>query len=203
MRGLGVFLIGIWAGLASAFGQSFPQLYDVTGVAADDVLNIRAAPSANAAIIGALAPDARGIEVVAANEAGTWGQVNTGEGAGWVSLRFMAAQSVVIDNFNLPVGLTCFGTEPFWSLAYDTGSLRFTTPDNPPRDLTLWIAQDTGVPGDPTRMIRFAAPDGPGVAHIYPSACNDGMSDRAFGLGAAVMLGLDGPLLRGCCSLTR
>ena len=183
--------------------QTLPQLHDVTGVAADDVLNIRAAPSAQAEIIGALSSDASGIEVVARDATGRWGQVNTGERAGWVALRFMAPRGVVIDNYNLPVGLTCFGTEPFWSLTPVEGTLSYTTPGMAPRDLSLWIAQDSGVSDDLRRMIRFAGLDGPAVAFIYPAACNDGMSDRAFGLAVSAMLGLDSSLLSGCCSLTR
>lgn len=41
-----------------------PTLFDVQDVAAGDVLNIREAPNAKAAIIGTLAPDATGVEVV-------------------------------------------------------------------------------------------------------------------------------------------
>lgn len=196
-------LICFWMGLAGVAAQDLPQLYDVTGVTADDVLNIRAAPDADAPILGTLGHDARGVEVVAANAGGTWGQVNTGEGAGWVSMRFMAARGVVIDNFNLPVGLSCFGTEPFWALDADEDALRFHTPEIPARDLALWVAQDSGVPGDLRRMIRFAGPEGPAVAYIHPADCNDGMSDRAYGLRVAVMLGLDSSLLTGCCSLSR
>ncbi|MFD2813860.1 SH3 domain-containing protein [Paracoccus aerius] len=55
-----------------------PTLFDVTGVASDDVLNIRAEPNAKAAIIGTLAPDAFRIEVV--EERQGWARVNTGEG---------------------------------------------------------------------------------------------------------------------------
>ncbi|MBN2758917.1 MAG: SH3 domain-containing protein [Rhodobacteraceae bacterium] len=203
MRAFVTSLICVWMGLAGVSAQELPQLYDVTGVAADDVLNIRAAPDADAPILGTLAPNARGVEVVATNASGTWGQVNTAESAGWVSMRFMAARGVAIDNFNLPVGLSCFGTEPFWSLDAADGVLRFQTPDIPARDLALWVAQDSSVPGDLRRMIRFAGPEGPAVAYIHPAACTDGMSDRAYGLRVAVMLGLDSGLLTGCCSLNR
>lgn len=183
--------------------EPVPQLYDVTGVAADDVLNIRIAPSASSGIIGTFAPYARGIEVVATNPAGTWGQVNSGEGAGWVSLRYMAARGVTIDPYNLPQGLRCFGTEPFWSLSFESGALRFERAGTFARALPLWIAQDSGIAGDLRRMLRFAGLDGPGVAFVYPSTCSDGMSDRAYGLSISVMMGPKSALLGGCCSLTR
>ena len=47
-----------------------PWLHDVTGVAANDELHIRQAPSASAPAIGALPPDARDVEVIAADPSG-------------------------------------------------------------------------------------------------------------------------------------
>lgn len=195
-----ILLAGILAG-PPASAQSLPQLHEVINVGEGDVLNIRSAPSASAAIIGTLAPDARGVEVVAANEAGTWGQVNHGEGSGWVNLGFLSAVGVHIDNYNLPVGLACYGTEPFWSLSNTDGALRFETPDAPERDMEIWIAQDSGIEGDFRRMIQMAGIGGPAVGFLYPAICNDGMSDRAFGLAISLMTAPDASLLSGCCSL--
>ncbi len=183
--------------------QPLPALYDVQGVAADDVLNIRAEPSARAAIIGRLAPDARGIEVVAHNVAGTWGQINTGERSGWVSLRYMALRGVHIDHYNLPVGLRCFGTEPFWSLENTDGAWSYRTPEMTRDGLEIRVAQDTGIPEDLRRMVQFNGLGGPATGFIYPAECNDGMSDRAYGLAIGVMMSPSAPLLSGCCSLTR
>ena len=61
-----------------AQAQDFPALYAVTGVAADDVLNIRSRPDAGAPIIGALAPDSTGVEVL--GRSGNWALVSAGEG---------------------------------------------------------------------------------------------------------------------------
>ncbi len=199
--GIGALLALLWG--SSVAAQPFPSLFDVRAVAANDVLNVRAAPSAQATIIGALAPDARGIEVVAQNDAGTWGQVNTGEQSGWVSLRFMAARGVHIDHYNLPAGLTCFGTEPFWSLTNTGGAWRYHTPDFSREGLEVWIAQDSGIAGDLRRMVQFAGLGGPATAFIYPDQCSDGMSDRAYGLAISVMMAPSAPMLSGCCSLSR
>jgi hypothetical protein len=75
-----------------AAAQDLPALFRVTGVAANDVLNIRAEPSARAAIIGSFRPDAGGIEVVALSADGRWGLVNSGEQAGWSSMRYLMHQ---------------------------------------------------------------------------------------------------------------
>jgi hypothetical protein len=42
-------------------------------------------------IVGAFAPTETGIEVIALSEDGGWGRVNTGEQAGWTSMRFSRA----------------------------------------------------------------------------------------------------------------
>ena len=82
-------LLFLLAGPAAATQDQWPALFDVSGVAPDDVLNIRAAPSASAEIIGTLAPDAAGVEVVRPDSRHGWGLVNTGEGSGWASLAFL------------------------------------------------------------------------------------------------------------------
>ena len=187
----------------NATAQPLPQLYDVTGVGVGDQLNIRAEPSADAAPLGTLPRDARAIEVVALNEAGTWGQVNTAEASGWVNMRYMDERGVHIDHYNLPDGLFCMGTEPFWSAQNIGGRLHYDTPDAPARDMDIWIAQDSGIEGDLRRMLQFAGIGGSGMGFIYPAACSDGMSDRAYGLAISLMTAPDAPMLSGCCTLSR
>ncbi len=196
------FVLALLTG-AAVSAQTLPQLYDVQNVASDDVLNIRAEPSASTPIIGTLAHDARGVEVVAVNDTGTWGQVNSGEASGWVNLRYMAVRGVHIDNFNLPVGLFCFGTEPFWSLQNIGGAMHFDRMDMAGLDMDLWIAQDSGIAEDLRRMVHMAGIGGPATAFIYPAACNDGMSDRSYGLAISLMTSPSAPLLSGCCTLSR
>lgn len=196
-------LIGALFFGTAATAQSLPQLYDVTGVEAGDTLNVRASDSASAEIIGTLARDAQAVEVIAVNDAGTWGQVNTAESAGWVNLRYLAERGVHIDHYNLPDGLFCMGTEPFWSAQNTGGQFHYDTPDAPARDMAIWMAQDSGIEGDLRRMVQFAGTTGPGMAFIYPSTCSDGMSDRAYGLSISLMTAPDAPLLSGCCTLSR
>ncbi len=203
MRFLALALSGFVLAGSAGFAQTMPQLYDVQDVSVGDVLNIRAEPSASAELVGTLARDARNVEVVATNPEGTWGQVNTTESSGWVNLRYMAARGVQIDHFNLPDGLFCFGTEPFWSAQNIGGALHYDTPDAPARDMDVWMAQDSGIAGDLRRMVQFAGMGGPGMAFIYPASCNDGMSDRAYGLAISLMTSPDAPMLSGCCTLSR
>ena len=73
-----------------AGAETFPALYSVTGVAGDDVLNIRLEPDATAEAVGSLPPDATNIEVVGLSPDGGWGQVIAGEAAGWIKMEFLA-----------------------------------------------------------------------------------------------------------------
>lgn len=67
----------------------FPALYHVIDVADDDVLNVRAQPDAQSAIIGTLLHDEADVEVMALSDDGKWGLINVGENAGWVAIRFL------------------------------------------------------------------------------------------------------------------
>jgi len=181
---------------AQDLGSHFPALHSVAGVAADDVLNIRAEPDAGAAIIGVLAPGATGVEVMSVTDSG-WGLINAGEGAGYVAMRFLSRDPAA-PWFLLQDRLTCFGTEPFWALTFDAdqGQSSFSTADDPSPQTatiaTLW----PGAGWSPSAA--FALPDG--IAVLRPTACGDGMSDRSFGI--AVDLFRDGGnRLSGCCAL--
>lgn len=175
-----------------------PTLFDVTGVAADDVLNIRERPDASAPIIGALRPDATGVEVV--GERGAWMQVNTAERSGWVHGRYLNYRVDVWDPGKLPAGLTCLGTEPFWSLTPTGGEVVLATPEGDSR-MPLLKVLDSGQFRDPGRGLVAEGL----VAVITPTQCGDGMSDRAYGMEATVILGGGeaAQMLRGCCRLTK
>jgi len=203
MKHLALLLCLLFPGIATA--QALPALYDVVGVAADDVLNIRAAPSASASIIGALAQTAKSVEVVALSADGKWAQVNTHEASGWAALRFLRAQGGP-DWFALRSDLTCFGTEPFWSFYLDPAqnSVHLNTPDEegPEQDIVShWL----GSRWQPVAAMQFGSEDSGGVAVLRGQSCSDGMSDRAFGLSLDLFLqpSANGPAasLHGCCSL--
>ena len=131
MRGLAALLV-LLPTLAFAQMLPLPALHDVQGVAADDVLNIRSAPDAGAGVIGALAPDATGVEIVERSDDLKWGLVNSGEGAGWVALRFLQRQAGQ-DHGQFPPVAACSGTEPFWSMTRDAGADHwvYESPDGP------------------------------------------------------------------------
>lgn len=185
----------------AAMAEPYPALHNVTGVAGDDVLNVRAGPSSSTEIIGAFGPFQRDIEVIALNAAGTWGLVNVAEGSGWASMRFLARQPGQ-DWGNLPIALECSGTEPFWSLSVRAdGTVRLDRLG----ELDFYITR-ARIPasGRPDRFAIRADNDAGEITPILAyAACSDGMSDRSFGLTVDFIRRSAGDetLYSGCCSL--
>ena len=199
---LGLFLFTAWPASATQ-EYILPTLFDVSGVAANDVLNIRAAPDANAAITGTLSPRARNIEVVGYDDTGRWARINTGESSGWAALRFLAYQVDVWNPGTLPPTLHCLGNEPFWSLQTRGNELVFATPDDPESTMSIEQVVSTGMLRDPRRSVTAQSPTRRMTAVMVPIACSDGMSDRTYGLDVTVILeGRGEPqMLTGCCSV--
>jgi hypothetical protein len=192
----------LWASLAlPAFAtqDGWPAVHDVTGVAADDELNIRERPDAASPVVGQLAPDAT-VEVIRPNERLTWGLVNAGERSGWVSLRYLARRPGQWDGAFPEIG-SCLGTEPFWSIVRAGDAITFSTPDASDR-MTITTRSGSANRRDRFHMIAEGA-GGTAVALLRTEACSDGMSDRAFGISVDLLLGI-GPEARqlsGCCTL--
>lgn len=197
-----------------ATGQdSLPALFDVRGVAADDVLNVRTSPSARGTIVGTFAPFETGIEVIARSDDGKWGRVNVGEQAGWASLRYLARQpgqdAEAWSAGLAPMTLECFGTEPFWNLTLTPGgTLDYSAID---------IADGAAQPGGYERISTSASTGKRGfygwltdealglTGIVATELCTDGMSDRDYGFAIDLVVndetgvGLAG----GCCRLVR
>ncbi|WGH80309.1 COG3650 family protein [Jannaschia ovalis] len=192
-------LLWLWlAAPALATQDGWPALFDVIGVAADDVLNLRAAPGPSARVVGRLAPDATGIEVIRPDARQRWGLVNTGEGTAWVSLRYLARRPGQWDRA-FPQVASCFGTEPFWTLAIDGDAARMSTPER------VVAGRVTARLGSANRRDRFGLTADLGGAPlsgvIANRACNDGMSDREYGLAVDAIF--EGAVLSGCCTLSQ
>lgn len=174
----------------------FPLLYDVANVAQDDKLNIRAAPSASADIIGVLPPGARDVEIVDQSDGGDWLKLNIGERSGWAAARYLAAQPRAGDRPPLDRPLACFGVEPFWSLTLSPNGASSFSPFG--EDETQI---DTGpLTKSANRNDRFVAPfSGQGAAFLAQRSCGDGMSDRSYAI--EITLTWRDSVLSGCCRI--
>jgi uncharacterized membrane protein len=176
--------------------QELPAIFNVTGVAASDVLNIRAEATATSEIVGSFAPDAKGIEVVAIE--GSWAIVNHAEGTGYVSSSFLAHDGQA--NWSgLGTPLYCSGTEPFWSFTIDPAGGKTTFDLFDGEAVTAPIKQ---VWPATERSDLVALTNGATMAVMRPQLCSDGMSDRSYGIAFNLIYTDDaGGSISGCCSL--
>lgn len=196
----------LWLLATAAAAQELPALYRVTGVAADDVLNVRAEPDAGAERIGALPPAAAGVEVVELAAGRRWGRVNLAGTSGWVSMRYMAHEGGP-DWRSLAAPLSCFGTEPFWGLDIAAGAAEasYSGLVIAPRALGPAEVWPGPIFGAPSVGLLFGGQAG--FAAIRGETCDDGMSDKLYGLSILLFLrdrgegGAGG--LSGCCTLER
>ncbi len=184
--------------------DQYPLLGDVVNVASDDALNIRLAPDHQSEILGVLAHDATKIEVVAEDDSGHWGLVNSGEGSGWIRLHFLEiSEQPKWHAFQTP--LSCFGTEPFWDFEVNVRATqaRFRDLDMTATEYDVtWIS---GIAARPGGVVGLGAGDlAQGFsALIENQICHDGMSDRTNALRLRLFILQDGEAygLDGCCGL--
>jgi uncharacterized membrane protein len=191
-------VVALCLGPIGAFAQDLPGAFYVSGVASDDVLNVRAAPDAGATILDTISPFATSIEVLELSADGAWGLVSAGEGNGWAAMRFLEAATGQDPNL-IPRPMTCLGTEPFWSVGLLPRGAEFTTPEGR-SDLTV-VSEAAAPQGFMARL-----DEGPTLNRtlmITRGQCSDGMSDRRFGWAATLFT--ESPegnsALTGCCTL--
>lgn len=179
-----------------------PTLYDVSGVAANDHLNIRAMPDASSSILSQLPHDSKGVEVIE-TRAG-WARVNTFERSGWVNMRYLKERPDVWKPGEIPATLNCLGTEPFWSLRQVGSNIVYETP-SVSRPMQRRAIVDNPSQLRPARSIVAGDEQGRVTVVLQPGQCTDGMSDRYFGLSATLLFEGAGQASRmenGCCRIT-
>lgn len=169
---------------ATAQDTTLPRLHNVTDTAADDRLNIRAEPSGNAPILGSLAHDATGIEVLRLSDDTNWGRIETEAGPGWVFMRYLEADP---SPDRVTDGLICGGIKPDWSLRLDpfsdyTGDLAITDWLEAEEAIHInWGTTSQNHPGM-AELYEYEVHPGLLTFALIPGQCNDGLSSREYGL---------------------
>lgn len=187
---------------ALAEWQLFPALYDVSGVASDDVLNVRKGAGATYPLIETLGPYQRDIEIIQLSDNGKWGKISYPSGSGWASMRYLTR----LPNQNgpdLPRPMSCGGTEPFWGISFGISGNEFNELGGMTHILpTVWEGVPDGMLAVSygLKMVRNGAEIN---AVITRSQCSDGMSDIEYGfeINAILSGALGNRMLTGCCSL--
>jgi len=180
----------------------FPALYDVNGVASDDVLNVRDGAGASNPIINTLGPNERNVEIVKVSNDERWGLVSFPEASGWVSMRYLKRQSSQ-DSSELPKPLNCGGNEPFWGLQIHPSNIQFSEPGEVSHSF-MQVWEDTPIGMQPISYALKMQGDGEDITAIVSrTLCSDGMSDSVYGFGIDVIYSgsSNNRYLTGCCSL--
>ena len=179
--------------------QNFPAAYIVTDVASDDVLNIRATPDASSDILGELGPYSINVEVLEVSEDTRWGRISTGEGNGWVAMRYLTASNHAPAN-EVPRPMSCFGTEPFWALQMLARGDEYELAGDGNRALTP-LKEVIAYQG--YAVVFEEGPTLNRTLMITRGWCSDGMSDRDYGWQATLLNETPegDSLLFGCCTL--
>jgi len=165
-------------------------VYEVTGVRADDVLNIREAPRATARKVGEYGPRDKGIRIY--RRSGNWaltGRSDPDQPDGWVNSRYLKVTAAPL-RVELPI--SCLGTEPFWNLAIQSRwRAVYTDPETAKRQYLVTEFRRTG----PNATMGLG---NGGRATIAAGNCSDGMSDNQYPYSVRVLLP-SGVKLSGCC----
>jgi uncharacterized membrane protein len=183
---------------AAAANAAEPPRLSVTGVAHNDVLNLRAQPGARSPRVASLPSNAADLAVVAqATRSLDWVMVEKGPARGWANARFLAYGDP--RDGALPVRLRCSGTEPFWGVEVGYGRanadlafeqrrtrLALATPIQAAARPHLWLLPSANA-RDPASFLL-----------VERRVCSDGMSERSYPF--TVSLRIAGTLLAGCCS---
>lgn len=192
-----LFVTLLWPTITWA--QNLPAAYQVKGVAQNDVLNIRSAPTASADILGEIGPYGFNIEVLALSDDRKWGKVGLPEGNGWVAMRYLE-QVPASDPNLIPRPFSCMGTEPFWSVSLYPRGAEFNSPDTGVVPMTV-LQEATSPQG-----YFLHLEEGPTLNRtliVTRAQCSDGMSDREFGFRTLMFIEApDGnQTVAGCCTL--
>jgi len=192
--------------------RAWPQPHSVSGVDADDVLNIRAdidhtRDVGSSEIIGAIPHDATDVEVTGISvdlEGTRWREVEYHGTAGWVNERYLRPTSVLLQP---PQALHCAGTEPFWDITIDETDSTFISPDLDTPIRLDYLHFAPGIGRTDLWAHYLSSVDGtysPTVIVRYTEACSDGMSDLTYDYEALLLgLGASGAPAYGCCSIKR
>ncbi|PZX15495.1 SH3 domain-containing protein [Celeribacter halophilus] len=183
-------------------GGPLPAVFTVTGVAADDMLWVRDAPSVTGARLGGLTPNS--VVSLNARASEDWGQITLNGQIGYVHMGYLtrAAESGGTTTVNgFPLGLTCRGTEPFWTLTIaQDRSVEYTSLINGADPITSLTQTTPAIGGG--YPYTFGAQRYSGT--LDQTSCSDGMSDITYSMSLILNRAISGgqtETLYGCCNV--
>lgn len=199
------FALALIFAASTAVADGFPAHFSVSGVAADDWLNIRSEPRSDAVKVGDFGPYDLNIEVLRTSPDGKWGFVGNGEGNGWTAMRFLERQNH-LNAGDFPRPFKCFGNEPFWTMNFGVNGTSYSELAIAQTNMLETLNED--VTYDGMRILGGTAvlKQSGTVSHTVMfkmAQCSDGMSDREFGWSAVLVTQVPSgqSFEMGCCTM--
>jgi len=189
---------------------AWSQPHSVTGVNADDVLNIRADIDntlnvGSSEVIGAIPHDASDVMVtgISVDIGDTrWREIVYKGTEGWVNERYLKPTTFLLET---PDALQCAGTEPFWNVEVEESDSTLMSPDLESPIKLDYLRFAPGIGRTDLWGHYLGSADGTYSLTVivrYTETCSDGMSDLIYDF-EALLLGLSasGAPAYGCCSI--
>ncbi len=181
-----------------------PEPHVVSGLAPGDVLNVRASADAASDDLGDLDEHAGLVDVLEHDGTGKWARIHWEGQDAWIAARYLTpATRATVPGTEIPIGLHCGGTEPFWNVTVNTINTLDLDIAGMISDQRLTVQQgltSANYPSYPAALIA-GADDMSLSLVIRPGRCSDGMSDLTYGWHSDLLLTRpEQPfLMSGCC----
>ena len=193
------FLLTLISANSAALAESTVSFYDITQVAADDTLSLRAQAGSRNPLLAKIPDDARFLMATGREQKlgkSTWLELNYGQHTGWVNKHYLTPSAT--KEFTT---LTCLGTEPFWSL--DVESVKITTRDIDENETTYALSSVSPSNNHTNRwMLQGTAQSANelNIALWKTNSCSDDMSERSYQYEIIYNTPDDG-VFSGCCNV--
>lgn len=186
----------------TATAQERTSYYQVADLAGNDHLNVRAEPSATSEDIGDLASGSKPYEILEIDSTGTWGRILWLEGNGWVALKYMQPIKIpLLANTQIPVGLTCVGAKPFWTLEFKSQEVGVISTQEEVKPMTVVNTTKSRNGNQFPIAVELQTNSNTATTTLRRAQCSDGMGGLKYEWAADIVINPQFTLLSGCCSL--
>lgn len=174
--------------------------FKVANLDEGDHLNVRAEPSAAATDIGDIESGSQPWEILELDSTGEWGKILWHERSGWIALRYMEQIQVeFIEPTKIPVGLTCLGSEPFWTIEFKSPQSILMSTQEGTQAMSIVSARRSENSGQFPAAVNFRNDSSSTFTVIRREECSDGMSESPHTWSVDVIIQPRFKLLSGCC----
>jgi len=186
----------------AAVAQAQTGYYKVVELTEGDHLNVRSGPGSDFEDIGDLESGLQPLEVLETDASGNWGRILWLEGNGWVALSYL--ESVAIEkltNTEIPIGLTCVGANPFWTMEFKSQKVGVITTQEAVTPMNISnITKSRNSRSFPV-AVELQTKSYTTTATLRRAQCSDGMGGLRYGWATDVLINPQFSLLSGCCVL--